>query len=61
MSPYQVGAQVFLSSGEKGVVAQINPTSPLRPLIRVIESEGHEPLRSPYDLDLAVNLTTMIV
>jgi HD-GYP domain-containing protein (c-di-GMP phosphodiesterase class II) len=61
MSPYQIGAPILLSSGEKGIVAQINPTSPLRPLIRVIENEEHEPLPSPYELDLAENLTIMIV
>ncbi|MFC5448886.1 HD-GYP domain-containing protein [Paenibacillus aestuarii] len=61
MSPYPIGATVQLSSGERGVVSQVNPTNPLRPLLRIIENAGQETLASPYELDLSVHLTAQIV
>jgi putative nucleotidyltransferase with HDIG domain len=60
MAPYPVGTSIRLSSGERAIVVKVNANYPQRPLIRVIENESGERLKSPYEVDLLTELTTII-
>jgi putative nucleotidyltransferase with HDIG domain len=56
---YPVGLTVILSDGRKGVVAAQNPGLSERPVVRVLEGNGKRV--EPYEIDLKVNLSIMIV
>ncbi|QHW30654.1 HD-GYP domain-containing protein [Paenibacillus rhizovicinus] len=58
---YPLGIEVRLSSGESGVVVDINSSCPHRPVVRVLSDEYGEELKAPYEVDLSTKLTTMIV
>ncbi|MFY4728961.1 HD-GYP domain-containing protein [Nitrospira sp. BLG_2] len=49
---YPVGSVVELSTGEIGVVKQINHHAPLAPLVFLVRSEGNTLLARPKELDL---------
>lgn len=49
---YPVGSVVELSTGEVGVVKQINHHAPLAPLVFLVRSEGNTLLARPKELDL---------
>lgn len=61
VAAYPLGATVRISTGETGVVVDINASSPVRPIIRVLENERGEPLNEPYEVDLTKQLSIMIV
>lgn len=69
IAPYPLGMEVSLTSGEKGVVVDINTAWPERPIVRVLY-QGSEELDVPYEIDLSkyrdigiksFNRTTMFV
>ncbi|MCL6457471.1 MAG: HD-GYP domain-containing protein [Gorillibacterium sp.] len=57
---YPLGVEVTLSTGEVGVVVDLNANIPHRPIVRVIEVDGG-PVRAPYEIDLSKKLSIMIV
>ncbi|MNZ80699.1 Cyclic di-GMP phosphodiesterase response regulator RpfG [compost metagenome] len=58
---YPIGISVKLVTGEEGIVADINYSSPHRPIIRVLYNEAGEELKSPYEIDLSKQLNKMII
>lgn len=52
IAPYPLGMEVCLTTGEKGVVVDINTTLPERPVIRVLYNEADEEVE-PYEVDLS--------
>lgn len=57
---YPIGLPVVISTGEKGIVVDLNPKVPHRPVVRILEdAEGHM-LRVPYELDLSHKLNIVI-
>ncbi len=57
---YPVGLSVKLSTGERGVVCRQNQFIPSRPVVRVLQNERDERLKSPYEIDLSTALHIMI-
>ncbi|MFC0214908.1 HD-GYP domain-containing protein [Paenibacillus chartarius] len=57
---YPMGITVTLSTGEKGVVTDIHPAAPQRPVVRVLFNPAGERLAQPYEVDLTQKLTIMI-
>lgn len=57
---YPPGAPVRLSTGELGVVVGVNHAVMQRPIIRVLQNERGEELRTPYEIDLSKSLSVMI-
>lgn len=51
MQPYPVGHRVTLTTGECGVVIGCRREAPGRPIVRVMERDGHA-VGEPYDVDL---------
>ncbi|MFB6467523.1 HD-GYP domain-containing protein [Cytobacillus sp. Hz8] len=56
---YPVGLTVELNDGRKGVVSKQNVGLSDRPIIRILEEKGR--VVKPYELNLAQELSTMIV
>ncbi|MFC4768115.1 HD-GYP domain-containing protein [Effusibacillus consociatus] len=56
---YPVGMMVALSTGEKGVVVDINSKHPHRPIVRVLKNPKGENV-IPYEIDLSSHLSIMI-
>lgn len=56
---YPLGVSVALSNGYRGVVVKVDPSTPHRPVIRVLEGPEGEPV-SPFELDLAKSLSVVI-
>jgi len=52
---------VLLNTGEVGVVSQVFPGFPLRPIVRVIKNPAGEELKSPYEIDLRKQMNITIV
>ncbi|MCP1307157.1 HD-GYP domain-containing protein [Paenibacillus tyrfis] len=57
---YPLGLTVTLSTGEQGVVVNINPAVPQRPVVRVLIDAYGQVLGQPYEIDLAEKLTVFI-
>ncbi|MBB6672342.1 HD-GYP domain-containing protein [Cohnella nanjingensis] len=57
---YPVGMTVKLSTGQTGVVVDINAVSVHRPIVRVLTDESGADLKAPYDIDLSKHLSLMI-
>jgi len=57
---YPVGMTVELSSGQSGVIVDVNTMTLHRPIVRVLTNEGGEELKTPYDMDLSKHLSVMI-
>lgn len=57
---YPLGITVKLNTGEKGVVVNINPNYPHRPVIRVLQDPDGQRPADLYEIDLAQKLTIMI-
>jgi len=55
---YPVGLTVALSDGRKGVVSRQNVGLSDRPILRILEENGHDV--APYELDLKAELDVMI-
>ncbi len=50
---YPVGSIVELSSGETGIVKQVNRHAPLAPVVLLVKSAGNTLLSSPHERDLS--------
>ncbi len=57
---YPLGLTVTLNTGEKGVVVDVNPSAPHRPVVRVIYDTDGQRLSQFYEVDLSKKLTIMI-
>ncbi|KIL38212.1 histidine kinase [Gordoniibacillus kamchatkensis] len=57
---YPIGVTVKLNTGVKGVVTDINPSAPQRPVVRVLTDEHNRRISQPYEVDLTKQLTVMI-
>ncbi|OKP77901.1 histidine kinase [Paenibacillus helianthi] len=57
---YPLGLTVKLSTGESGVVVKIDPSTPHRPVVRVLNGPEGEPV-VPFELDLGSKLSVVIV
>lgn len=57
---YPLGLTVRLSSGESGVVVKIDPSTPHRPVVRVLNGPEGETV-TPYERDLSKALSVVIV
>lgn len=53
VAAYPVGSLVRLSFGEIGVVIGNRPGYPLRPRVRILFKDNHEPVPNFYEVDLA--------
>ncbi|MGD9677510.1 MAG: HD-GYP domain-containing protein [Vulcanibacillus sp.] len=58
---YPIGTNVKLSSGESGIVVDINNQFPSRPVVRVLENEELGELKEFYEIDLTKVLSKVIV
>ncbi len=58
---YPRNSTVTLSSGETGVVVDINPRAPTRPRVQVLYDAAGRPADSLHIIDLLKDLTTFIV
>lgn len=57
---YPVGMTVRLQTGEVGVVVDVRSNCPHRPVIRVLQDDEGVRLRAPYEIDMSLQLTSMI-
>ncbi|OXM15245.1 hypothetical protein CGZ75_00405 [Paenibacillus herberti] len=57
---YPVGMTVRLQTGEVGVVVDVRADCPHRPVVRVLQDDGGIRLRAPYEIDMSLQLTSMI-
>ncbi|PRO65539.1 HD-GYP domain-containing protein [Alkalicoccus urumqiensis] len=55
---YPVGLEVRLNGGRTGIVSALNRSLPARPVVRVFQEHGESV--SPYEVDLAEELSSMI-
>ncbi|SDC07313.1 HD-GYP domain, c-di-GMP phosphodiesterase class II (or its inactivated variant) [Paenibacillus sp. UNCCL117] len=58
---YPIGVTVTLSTGEKGVVVDLNATVPHRPVVRLLQDEFGQDLDGSREIDLSKSLNVMIV
>ncbi|HHW55666.1 MAG: HD-GYP domain-containing protein [bacterium] len=49
---YPLGTRVRLSDGSEGIVIQIPPQAPQRPVLRILKDRAGRTLKYPYDLSL---------
>lgn len=61
ISVYPVGMTLVLSTGHKAVVTSSPRFQTQRPIVRVIEEATGAPVKSPWEIDLARDLTTQII
>jgi len=57
---YPIGSEVTLNTGEKGIVVDLNASSPQRPVVRILANAEGEELSVPYEVDLSRKLSLMI-
>ncbi|MDF2722594.1 MAG: histidine kinase [Paenibacillus sp.] len=57
---YPLGVTLTLSSGETGVVVDLNRQFPQRPVIRILEDADGQPLHTPYEIDLSKHLSLLV-
>lgn len=53
VAPFPVGCIVQLNQGESGMVVATNHQFPERPVVRLLFNKIGEPLKNPYEMDLA--------
>lgn len=58
---YPLGLSVTLSTGETGVVVDVNKGLPSRPIVRILVNQDGQPVDEPYEYDLSKRLDLMIV
>lgn len=56
---YPVGMMVTLTTGETGIVVDVNSKHPHRPIIRILKNPKGESIK-PYEVDLSSHLSIMI-
>ena len=60
IAPYPIGTSVRLNTGAAGIVAKINSSIPVRPIVKIIiDSNGNQ--LQDYYCDLSKELTTSII
>lgn len=57
---YPLGMPVTINSGASGVVSALNMTVPHRPVVRILQDEDGQDLKSPYEMDLSTKLSILI-
>jgi HD-GYP domain-containing protein (c-di-GMP phosphodiesterase class II) len=57
---YPIGVTVRISTGESGVVVDLNATAPMRPIVRILQDADGRELKEPYEIDLSKKLNVMI-
>ncbi len=57
---YPIGITVTLSTGEKGVVVDLNTKVPHRPIVRILEDEAGQQLDGSKEMDLSKVLNVII-
>ncbi|MCD9022568.1 HD-GYP domain-containing protein [Cohnella silvisoli] len=57
---FPVGLSVKLSTGERGVICRQNQSIPSRPVVRILQNEREEKLKTPYEINLSTALHVMI-
>ncbi|MDT9724766.1 HD-GYP domain-containing protein [Xylanibacillus composti] len=50
---YPIGLPVVINTGERGIVVDLNPKVPHRPVVRILEDPEGQMLPAPYELDLS--------
>lgn len=58
---YPLGTNVVLNTGYRGVVSNIFPEYPLRPVVRILQNPNREVLKSPFEIDLRKEVNVTIV
>ncbi|WP_341805046.1 HD-GYP domain-containing protein [Paenibacillus turpanensis] len=58
---YPLGLEVKLSTGERGVVVDVNSASPQRPILRMVTDEQGNEIKQVYEVDLSKRLDLSIV
>ncbi|WP_226373789.1 hypothetical protein L0P96_04585 [Anoxybacillus flavithermus] len=58
---YPLGTNVVLNTGYRGVVSNIFPEYPLRPVVRILQNPNGEVLKSPFEIDLRKEVNVTIV
>lgn len=57
---YPLGLTVMLSTGETGVVVDINSKCPHRPIVRVLQDADGQDVAVPYEVDLSKHLAIVV-
>jgi hypothetical protein len=57
---FPLGLSVSLSSGEKGIVSRLNPSTLQRPVVRVLRNISGTEIKEPYEIDLSRSLNITI-
>jgi HD-GYP domain-containing protein (c-di-GMP phosphodiesterase class II) len=57
---YPIGITVELSTGESGVVVDLNSNCPERPVVRILQDADGREVRVPYEIDLSNHLSVTI-
>lgn len=57
---YPIGVNLTLSSGESGIVIDVNSNIPDRPIMRILEKDN-KPLKEPYEIDLSKEVSKIII
>ncbi|ASA96916.1 MULTISPECIES: HD-GYP domain-containing protein [Anoxybacillus] len=58
---YPLGTNIVLNTGYRGVVSNIFPEYPLRPVVRILQNPNGEVLKSPFEIDLRKEVNVTIV
>lgn len=58
---YPIGITVTLSTGEKGVVVDLNSKVPHRPIVRLLQDPDGQELKDTPEIDLSKALSVMII
>ncbi|MCL6617647.1 MAG: metal-dependent phosphohydrolase, partial [Anoxybacillus ayderensis] len=58
---YPLGTNIVLNTGYRGVVSNIFPEYPLRPVVRILQNPKGETLKSPFEIDLRKEVNVTIV
>ena len=58
---YPKGCEVLLSTNEVAIVADPNPSMPLRPVVKVITDSNRNSLKQPFLLELETNHSVFVV
>ncbi|TCZ76139.1 HD-GYP domain-containing protein [Paenibacillus albiflavus] len=57
---YPIGMTVALSTGEVGVVVDLNNDYLHRPIVRILQDQDGQDLHAPYEIDLSKHLSLMV-
>jgi HD-GYP domain-containing protein (c-di-GMP phosphodiesterase class II) len=57
---YPIGMTVALSTGEVGVVVDLNSSYPQRPIVRILQDADKQMLHEPFEIDLSKKLSIVV-